>query len=423
MLVVGCGLLVAGCGSSSNSSNAATSASSGTASAAGSPKCGSASGKPATGAPIPVGAMVTATGGSDISGGGSGAQAYFKCLNANGGINGRPVSYTVVDDGLQPAKVARGAAELLQDKKVVAIIGSSSYLECAIAGPIYAKAGVFEIESGGAAAQCYTSPNVTSDAMGAVTTNIGTVQYAVEELGAKKIALLTPDVPGLGQAVAAGVKRYAQSVGAQLVSVVYYKPGVRDATSLLLTATGKNPDFVEVSAVPQDATTIFKAAQAQDMKSRFKWGCPSPCHAPDFAKSVGSYWDNAISVGMPFADFNAKTPDNQLWQQVMDKFASGVTKDQFSQEGFLAAKIFADTLSKMKGPITRASVGKAIQGIRGYSSDMMCGPFYWGQGPAHVPNHSTRTATVSGGDFKQIKGCTQVKDPQLAPILKQEGDQ
>jgi branched-chain amino acid transport system substrate-binding protein len=159
------------------------------------------------------------------------------------------------------------------------------------------------------------------------------------------------------------------------------------------------------------------------MKSRFKWGCPSPCHAPDFAKSVGSYWDNAISVGMPFADFNAKTPDNELWRQVMDKYASGATKDQFSQEGFLAAKIFADTVSKLTGPITRASVGKAIQQIGGYDSDMMCGPFYWGQGPVHIPNHATHTASVAGGDFKQVKDCTEVKDPALAPILKQEAKQ
>ena len=35
------------------------------------------------------------------------ADAYFKCVNANGGINGRPVKYLMADDQWKPNMAAR----------------------------------------------------------------------------------------------------------------------------------------------------------------------------------------------------------------------------------------------------------------------------------------------------------------------------
>jgi branched-chain amino acid transport system substrate-binding protein len=67
-----------------------------TASAA--PSCGLNNGKPATGEPIPIGSINGVTGPDDFSSSAKAAQAYFKCVNANGGINGRPVKYITADD-------------------------------------------------------------------------------------------------------------------------------------------------------------------------------------------------------------------------------------------------------------------------------------------------------------------------------------
>jgi branched-chain amino acid transport system substrate-binding protein len=55
------------------------------------PKCGLSNGKAATGKPIALGGIVGRTGPADFSSSGDAAVAYFKCVNANGGINGRPI--------------------------------------------------------------------------------------------------------------------------------------------------------------------------------------------------------------------------------------------------------------------------------------------------------------------------------------------
>ena len=65
-------------------------------------RCGLGNGKKATGEPIQIGAIVGKTGPEDFSSAARSAEAYFKCVNANGGINGRPVNYTVQDDTWNP---------------------------------------------------------------------------------------------------------------------------------------------------------------------------------------------------------------------------------------------------------------------------------------------------------------------------------
>src|SRR5438445_2033253 len=52
-----------------------------------------------------------------------GANAYFDYVNAHGGINGRKVTFTVVDDAYSPANTPAKARELVEADKVFAVYG------------------------------------------------------------------------------------------------------------------------------------------------------------------------------------------------------------------------------------------------------------------------------------------------------------
>ena len=82
--------------------------------------CGLDNGKKATGQPILVGAVVGKTGPDDLSSSAAAARAYFKCVNENGGINGRPIEYLIEDDKWNPESAAQAATKLVKDRKVVA---------------------------------------------------------------------------------------------------------------------------------------------------------------------------------------------------------------------------------------------------------------------------------------------------------------
>jgi len=81
------------------------------------------------GAPIPVGIITSATspvGGAAFTGPRDGARAYFARLNAGGGIGGREVEVHTCDDGGSGVGNNECVHELVDEKKVVALVATTS---------------------------------------------------------------------------------------------------------------------------------------------------------------------------------------------------------------------------------------------------------------------------------------------------------
>jgi branched-chain amino acid transport system substrate-binding protein len=55
---------------------------------------------------------------------GEGAKAYFKFLNAKGGVGGRKVTFITLDDGYEPPKALQNARRLIQQEKVFALFNT-----------------------------------------------------------------------------------------------------------------------------------------------------------------------------------------------------------------------------------------------------------------------------------------------------------
>ena len=89
---------------------------SGTASATKS-VCGKGTGKKATGKPIKLGGIDMLIPGVDFTTIGKFANAYFKCVNDNGGINGRPIKYKLYNEQLNPTQQASLAKKLDRERQ------------------------------------------------------------------------------------------------------------------------------------------------------------------------------------------------------------------------------------------------------------------------------------------------------------------
>src|SRR5688572_6033508 len=53
-----------------------------------------------------------------------GAEAYFEHVNARGGVNGRTIAYTYVDDADDPAHTLEATRQLVEEDQVFAIVNS-----------------------------------------------------------------------------------------------------------------------------------------------------------------------------------------------------------------------------------------------------------------------------------------------------------
>ena len=111
-------------------------------------QCGTKPGVAATGTPIALGAIVTNQPGTSFTDIPNMANAYFACVNANGGINGHPIKLYIETEQTNPAQIAADAKQLVQTDHVVGIIGNTSIIECSVDSSYWQKLGYYIIDSG-----------------------------------------------------------------------------------------------------------------------------------------------------------------------------------------------------------------------------------------------------------------------------------
>ena len=150
---------------------------SGTASATKS-VCGAGTGKKATGTPIKIGGIDMLIPGVDFTTIGKIVQAYFKCVNDNGGIKGHPIQYILYNEQLNPTQQAALARKLVESDKVVGIVGNTSFTECGTNWRYYKSKG-FVVIGAGVQAECFGTPSYVESNMGPRYSNIGAAQALI----------------------------------------------------------------------------------------------------------------------------------------------------------------------------------------------------------------------------------------------------
>jgi branched-chain amino acid transport system substrate-binding protein len=383
-------------------------------------KCGMGNGKKASGEPIQLGAVVGKTGPEDFSSSARAATAYFKCVNANGGINGRPVNLTVMDDTWNPEVASQVANRLVKDTKVLGMVGSSSFVECGANNKMYETEGIAVISGVGVPRECFFGKNYSSFNSGPRQSTVGAAQYITETHKLKSLVCVAPGIPGFGDWVCGGTEAYGKAAGIP-VKTVLFDPGKLDGGAIALQIAAAKADGVVLGMPRGMMLPILTAAEQQDLGKTMKWGLPTSAYHVDMPKAAGKYWADKLNVHMELQPMDSTGSDNTTWKAVMDKYGDRKDpRDTFSQAGFLAAKVATDALLKVKGNLDRKAVHDAFKGITNFRTDMLCAPWYFGPGDRHQPNHAGRASIITGGSFKTLTECYQSKDAELADIQAAE---
>ena len=392
-----------------------------TGAAANEPSCGLNTGEAATGEPILVGGINGNAPPGDFSGGTDAAAAYFKCVNENGGINGRPIEYLVENDQWNPELAAQVAIKLVKDEGVVALVGNGSVVSMAVNARLYAEENVMAMAAACAISDCYENSNIVSTNQGPLPSGIGALTYAIEELGTEFAACIGFNIPNNGGWACDWMEKFMISKGKRSVALLM-DPGAVDLNSAYLQALAEGVDTILLMLPAGPAIGILKVAEEQDGRDMFTWISPTPLYDPTVPAVLGDYWDGKIFVNIELAPFDSEGPDNQDWVAVMDKYGQeGDRRDTFSQSGYVSAKFFVETLLEMDpNAIDRALVTAAIKGIAGKRSDLLCGPYYVGDFHRHMPNHEGRMVVYKGGKFEIVRECYDIESTYLDEIREQE---
>lgn len=385
------------------------------------PNCGLANAAPATGIPIPIGSIVSRTGPEDFSSASRSAAAYFACVNAQGGIGGRPIRYLVQDDQWDPEIAAQVAAKLVNDEKVVAMAGSSSQVECGVNSRTYERDGLQIVAATGVPRECYYSSQIAPVSNGPRLSSIVMARYAVEALGARRIACIGFNTAGTGEWVCNGLAAWGKARNVS-VAPVLMDPAA-DATSVILDAKARNPDTI-LFVLPKGVTVaLLVAAEQQDLGGRIKFVSAASAYDASVPKALGAYWNDRFWSSMEYAQpLDSADPETANWRAVLDTYGTASDpRDTFGVSGYLAAKIVAtDLLTAKTTTFDRRSVSAAIRGMPPFADSLLCSPWTFGNGARHNANHAGRVSVVAEGGWKVVSPCIQADDPDLVDILADE---
>ena len=140
--------------------------------------CGSATARRPQAQPIKLGGIAMLIPGVDFTTIGKVAEAYYDCVNDNGGINGRPIAVHAPTRAAQPGPAASLAKKLVETDKVVGIVGNTSLSECSTNEQVLQEQRLHLIGAG-VPGECFASPNIVEVNMGPRYSNIGATQAIV----------------------------------------------------------------------------------------------------------------------------------------------------------------------------------------------------------------------------------------------------
>ncbi|GAB4245942.1 MAG: ABC transporter substrate-binding protein [Thermoleophilia bacterium] len=224
-----------------------------------------------TGEPIVVGAVVSATGAAAPLGEPERAtlQMMEKQVNEAGGVLGRPLKIIIEDDQSNSKEAVTATQKLIQQDKVVAIIGGTISPSTLAMKPITAQAKIPHLAMAAANAITDEPPidwiwrTPPKDALAVAKA----LKYISENLKVTKIAVLH-DENAFGSSGAAEIEKTAKDWGLEIVGKESYKTDETDLTTQLTKLKGANPEVLVVWG-----TNPGPAVAAKNMK-QLGWDIP-----------------------------------------------------------------------------------------------------------------------------------------------------
>jgi ABC-type branched-subunit amino acid transport system substrate-binding protein len=300
-----------------------------------------------------------------------GAQAYFAHVNARGGVNGRRIDYTVLDDSSDPARAPELTRRLVEDEGVFAVFGAygaapsfavRDYLNRENVPQLFVASGATALGSD-PARFAYTfgfQPSYTAEGW-----VLG--QYLARTQSAARVGVLFQD-DGYGQELLAGLRKGIQRSKVRVVSAQPYDAGATDVEAQVARLRVSGANVFAVFAAPKLATQAFKYANTLGWKPKLTLdGSAATSREVLLAaseKGPNRVVRNAISIAFlkdPSDTRWLKDPSLRVYRKVMKRYAPGADPgDVLHVYGMAAAWTVVEAIRKAGRDLTRDALMEVV---------------------------------------------------------------
>lgn len=329
--------------------------------------------------------MSTITGPVDFSAGPKATAAFFNKLNAAGGINGCQIAYEIADDRGDPLVATQAARNLIDNNKVVAMVGGASLLDCGVNAALYQRSNVLDVAGLGVDPGPYT----LSTAM---------LYFASQELGAEKVCAFNYVIGGWKEAMENALKDWEVITGQKLQVLDMTLPVQGDLTPYLICARDEGCDAVFANLVEPGIVQWINTADAQGITG-IDWVFLASGYTEGVATALKDT-KQPIYVGTEWEPYTLENEANADWRALVTE--AGLAPSAFSQGGYLAGRIIGDVIAGIDGPVTRDAVATALRTMDPVSYPMAAGSYLFGKGATDGPMRATKVVKLDAGAWAVV---------------------
>jgi len=367
---------------------------------------GSSGGAASGSAPIKVAQITTISGGYPFGAVVPGTQAYFKMINAQGGVDGHQIQFVYGDDkgtASQAAELAR--LYVLQDH-VVAMVGNTSLADCNTNASFYTAQSIAVI-GGGTEPLCFSQPNWYPVNAGPYYGKVVQWQYTSRVLKPTTVCEIEQNdptsIPYYNQ-LRTWFEAQNPGVAATFKEITYTNDATQNPTPAVAHAKALGCDLVELSTVAPNMVAFIKAAKSVGLDATFiTLGSGYDTSVPATLGALGEPGalgpnSKGVFVGAELAAVNSTNPQVQLMAKTFT--ADGVPANFWSEIGWVSAAMFVAALKEGASHynITTASgVLQALQHMSPYDSGFAANPMQFGTGNSHPGNRGSQMLVIQNG--------------------------
>lgn len=299
---------------------------------------------------------------------GPGANAYFRHVNAQGGVNGRTIEFVIRDDAYDPARTITETRRLVQEDGVFALFGSVGTANNLAVRPMLNAMKVPQLFVGDGSFALSGKPSAAPWTMGYLPSYVG--EGAIYGRNVKRtrprarIAVLAEDSP-LGSDLLAGLKRGLGKSGAKIVAVQTHDPAAVDVASQIAELRASKADTLMLFTTPLFFIRGAIAVNKLGWKPQLYVNSISiePSVMRTAAASAPRVVQDAISMVWLKDPTNprwAKDKGVRLYRRLMARYCGGCrVGDVYHYAGMAFAYTMVDALRRSGRNLTRASLLRA----------------------------------------------------------------
>ena len=334
---------------------------------------------------------------------GKGADAWFKYINDNGGINGRKVNFNMVDDKYEPARTATIVKRFIERDGCFAIVAplGSAPTSAVIDYIVEQKVPLVGEGTGAAKNLEYPSKWVFPLYPSYKDEGKDLVRFAKEVFKAKKIALLYQNDPS-GKTHLEGIKSVLTKYGVELVSEQGYETKEVDVSSQVVAMKNANPDAVICSCAPEHAAKFYTE------RKKFGWNVPVVNvffgKSPKVPELAGKDAVEGVYFSTIFRDFDSPAPQVKQALQILKKYYPEEEPDAIHLWGIAAAQVFTEAMKRMgRDNITRDRLVETLESIKGWKESVVpVVTINKGNAPEHFIVRDMSYVVYKGGRFQDF---------------------